>query len=104
MTNKLPEKLQVWVDVRKKHHLSHKHIQMAREMGLDPTKFDRLANPKLDDWKEPLPKYIETLYNKRFSKVQPDEVLSIEKFYQAQQEKKQQKKQDKVAAASINKE
>ena len=96
MSTKLPEKLQAWVDVRKKHCLSHMQIQMAREMGLDPKKIARLDNHKESTWKEPLPKFISTLYNKRFSKSQPDEVLSIEKFYQAQQEKKQKKKQAKA--------
>ena len=94
-TKKLPEKFQVWVDIRKKYHLSHMHIQMAREMGLNPKKFSGLANNNQQDWKDPLPKYLVTLYTKRFSKAQPDEVLSIEKLYQAQQEKKQQKKQAK---------
>ena len=76
------------------------HIQMARELGLDPKKFDRLANIKQDEWKEPLPKFITTLYYKRFSKSQPDDVQSIEKFYQAQQQKKQEKKQLKLAATA----
>lgn len=94
-TKKLPEKFQIWVDVRKKYHLSHMHIQMAREMGLNPKKFGGFENHKQEAWKEPLPKFITTLYNKRFSKLQPDEVQSIEKLYQAQLEKKQQKKQAK---------
>ena len=43
-SKKLPEKLQAWVDARKKHHLSHMHIQMARELGLNPKKFGRIDN------------------------------------------------------------
>ena len=95
-TTKLPEKFQMWVDVRKKHHLSHMHIQMARELGLNPTKFGRIDNHHEETWKDPLPKFIETLYFKQISKVPPTNVLSIEKLYQAQQLKKQMKKEAKT--------
>ncbi len=27
------QKLQAWIDVRKRHHLSHAQVQMARESG-----------------------------------------------------------------------
>ena len=86
----------MWVDVRKKHHLSHMHIQMARELGLNPTKFGRIDNHHEETWKDPLPKFIETLYFKQISKVPPTNVLSIEKLYQALQLKKQMKKEAKT--------
>ena len=34
----IPQKLRVWIDARKKYHLSHTQIQMARELGMDPGK------------------------------------------------------------------
>jgi hypothetical protein len=30
---KLPQNLQDWVEARKRFHLSHAHVQMARELG-----------------------------------------------------------------------
>ena len=36
--NKIPEKFKVWIDARKKYHLSHAQIQMARELGMNPKK------------------------------------------------------------------
>jgi hypothetical protein len=36
--DKIPEKYRVWIDARKKHKLSHAHIQMARELGMNPKK------------------------------------------------------------------
>jgi len=27
------QKLQAWIDARKRHHLSHAQVQMARELG-----------------------------------------------------------------------
>jgi len=101
---KVPEKYQIWIDARKKFHLSHAHIQMARELGLNPKKFGKIANDKQEPWKAPLPVFIEGLYFKRFGKKQPDEVKSIEQLFKAREKKKaerrariQQKKQ-KVSA------
>ena len=42
----LSPKYQVWIDARKRFHLSHAHIQMAREIGLNPKKLGKLANHK----------------------------------------------------------
>ena len=78
--NKIPEKYQRWIDARKRYHLSHAHIQMARELGLNPKKFGSLANTKQEPWKLPLPEYIEELYFKRFKKERPDSIRSIEQM------------------------
>jgi hypothetical protein len=77
---KIPEKLQVWINARKKYHLSHAHIQMARELGLNPRKFGKIANHRQEPWKAPLPVFIEDIYFKRFRKKRPDNIKSIEKI------------------------
>ena len=77
---KIPEKLQVWINARKKYHLSHAHIQMARELGLNPHKFGKIANHRQEPWKAPLPVFIEDIYFKRFRKKRPDNIKSIEKI------------------------
>ncbi len=56
-------KLQTWIDARKRFRLSHCQIQMARE---PPKNFGSLANHDQGPWKEPLGKFIEHLYFKRF--------------------------------------
>jgi hypothetical protein len=99
---KIPNKFQDWIDARKRHHLSHAHIQMAREIGLNPKKFGKLDNHKQEQWKEPLSIFIESLYQKRFSKICPDEVKSIEKLFQLQQQKKAVKKLNKLANKQIS--
>ena len=71
---KIPEKYQRWIDARKRFHLSHAHIQMARELGMNPKKFGSLANTKQEPWKLLLPDFIEELYFKQFKKNQPDNV------------------------------
>jgi hypothetical protein len=95
---KLPPKYQVWVDARKRYYLSHAQIQMARELGLNPKKFGKLANYKQEPWKLPLPEYIEELYYKHFKKKAPENVLSIEKTVKIKAQKQAAKKEIKRQA------
>jgi hypothetical protein len=88
----IPQKYQVWIDARKRYHLSDMQIQMARELGLNPRKFGKLANEKQEPWKKPLPEFIEEIYFKRFKKKQPDVIKSIEQLVQDQREKKEERK------------
>ena len=64
---------------------------MARELGLNPHKFGKLANEKQEPWKKPLPEFIEGTYFKQFKKKQPDTVRSIEQLVQDQREKKEER-------------
>lgn len=75
---RIPEDLQRWIDARRLFHLSHAHIQMARELHMNPRKFGSLNNHKQERWKAPLPIFIEILYYKRFGKERPDRVVTIE--------------------------
>ena len=77
---KILEKYQPWIEARRRFHLSDAHIQMAREMGLDPKKFGGLANTKQEPWKAPLPEFIEELYFKHFKKRRPENIRSIEQM------------------------
>lgn len=72
------QKMQAWRDARRRHHLSHAQVQMARELGMNPEKLGKLDNRDQEPWKMPLGQYIEHLYLKRFGKERPDVVLSIE--------------------------
>jgi hypothetical protein len=74
----LPQKLQDWVDARKRHHLSNAHVQMARELGMNPKKLGKMDNHRQEPWKAPLPEFIERLYEKRFGRTRPESVVSIE--------------------------
>src|SRR5713101_3206749 len=92
--NFVPQKGQTWIDARKKYHLSHAHIQMSRELGMNPSKFGKLANHRQEPWKAPLPVFIEEIYFKRFGKRQPDIVRSIEQRVKEQQEKRAAKRRE----------
>jgi hypothetical protein len=77
---RISARLQVWIDARKRHHLSHAQVQMARELGMNPAKLGKLNNHKQEPWKLP--------YEKRFGKPRPDVVLSIEDMARREEERK----------------
>jgi len=74
----LPPDLQVWVEVRQRYRLSHAHVQMARDLGLNPRKFGKIGNHRQEPWKVPLAEFIEYCYAKRFGRQQPEVVVSVE--------------------------
>lgn len=92
-------RLQVWIDARKRHHLSHAQVQMARELGMNPAKLGKLDNHKQEAWKLPLPQFIEHLYEKRFGKPRPDVVLSIEDMARRKEKKKAERREAKPVRA-----
>ena len=71
------DKNKKWIEAKKKFRLSDTHIQMARELGMNPKKFGSLANHKQERWKAPLPEFIEDLYYKRFKKDKPDVINKL---------------------------
>lgn len=100
---KIPDKLRIWIDIRKRFHLSHAHIQMARELGLNPRKFGKLANHKQEPWKLPLPVFIEKIYFKRFKKSKPDIVKSVERIVNDRNKKRQERKIHKIQLQRVEK-
>ncbi len=75
---RISEDLQRWIEARHSFRLSHAHVQMARDLGMNPRKLGGLANHDQEPWKAPLPVLIEQLYKKRFGKARPDHVVSVE--------------------------
>ena len=90
------EKMQAWIDARKRHHLSHAQVQMARELGMNPNKLGKIDNHDQEPWKLPLPQFIAKIYFKRFGKERPDLVLSIEERVRVTEEKKAQEREAKL--------
>lgn len=72
MSGRIPERLQPWIDARTRHRLSHAHVQMARELGLNPNRLGKIDNHRQEPWKLPLPEFIERLYFKRFTRAARD--------------------------------
>jgi hypothetical protein len=87
--------LQVWIEARKRHHLTHAQVQMARELGMNPQKLGKLDNHRQEKWKAPLPDFIERLYFKRFGRTQPDRVLSLEERAKEIEQRQQEKRENK---------
>jgi len=91
----IPDHLQAWITARKRYHLSHAHVQMARELGMNPKKLGKLDNADQEPWKLPLPAFIESLYQKRFGKDRPDVVHSIEDRARLLEQKKAARREAK---------
>jgi hypothetical protein len=93
---RIPARFQLWIDARKRHHLSHAHVQMARELGMNPKKLGKIDNHKQEPWKVPLPQFIEELYEKRFGKTRPEVVLSMEERARLEVQKKTARREQKA--------
>lgn len=93
---KIPYKYQIWIEARKHYHLSHAHIQMARELRLNPNKFGGLANSKQEPWKLPLPEFIEELYFKNFKRSRPESVRAIEQMVNEHRRKKEERRERRL--------
>ena len=89
---RIPDKYQIWIEARRRYDLSDVHIQMARELGMNPRKFGKIANEKQEPWKAPLPVFIEDIYLKRFGRERPVEVKSIEELLRAKEKKKEERR------------
>jgi hypothetical protein len=74
---KVPNKLIPWLEAQKRHRLTDVQVQMARELGMNPKKLGKLDNHKQEPWKLPLPRFIESLYQKRFKRPRPEKVLAL---------------------------
>jgi hypothetical protein len=94
----LTPNLQEWIDARKRHHLSHAHVQMARELGMNPRKLGKLDNHDQEPWKAPLPRFIERLYFERFGRERPDVVMPVEERARTQRANKEARKEAKRRA------
>ena len=90
------QKTQAWIDARKRHRLSHAQVQMARELGMNPSRLGKLDNHDQEPWKLPLGEYIGHIYFKRFGKERPDVVLSNEEKILSDEEKKARKREAKL--------
>ena len=98
---KIPAKDQIWINARKQYHLTDMHIQMARELGLNPKKFGKLSNHKQEPWKLPLPDFIEDIYFKRFKKERPDVVKSVERIVKERNKNREERKKRKAEKKAL---
>ena len=87
--------LEKWMVAQKRHRLSDKQVQMARELGLNPDKLGKIDNHKQETWKAPLPQFIESIYFKRFKRETPETVKPLKQIMAEMEVKKKQQKAKK---------
>ena len=98
MPKKLSQNLHDWIEARKRFRLSHAHVQMGRELGMNPKKLGKLDNHDQEPWKAPLPQFIEHLYCKRFGRERPEVVTSVEEQARAKDARRAARKKAKRRA------
>lgn len=86
--------LEKWMVAQKRHRLSDKQVQMARELGLNPDKLGKIDN-RQESWKAPLPQFIEHIYFKRFKREEPETVKPLKQILKEMETKKKQQKEQK---------
>jgi len=89
---RLSQKLEDWIEARRRYHLSHAQVQMTRELGMNPKKLGKLDNRDQEPWKVPLAQFIEHLYFKRFGKQCPEVVMSVAERARAEKAKRAARK------------
>lgn len=87
--------LEKWIVAQKRHRLSDKQVQMARELGLNPDKLGKIDNHKQEPWKTPLPQFIEHIYFKRFKREEPETVKPLKQIMKEMEVKKKLQKKKK---------
>ena len=98
--------LEKWIAAQKRHHLSDRHVQMARELGLNPDKLGKIDNHRQEPWKVPLLQFIEDIYFKRFKREQPETVRPLKQILKEmefkkklQKEKKEERRKQRVSSS-----
>ena len=87
--------LEKWMVAQKRHRLSDKQVQMARELGLNPDKLGKIDNHRQESWKAPLPQFIESIYFKRFKREEPGTVKPLKQIMAEMEAKKKLQKEKK---------
>lgn len=87
--------LEKWMVAQKRHRLSDKQVQMARELGLNPDKLGKIDNHRQEPWKAPLPQFIEHIYFKRFKREEPETVKPLKQILKEMETKKTLQKEKK---------
>ena len=87
--------LEKWMAAQKCHCLLDRHVQMARELGLNPDKLGKIDNHRQEPWKATLPQFIENIYFKRFKRDQPETVRPLKQILKEMEFKKKLQKEKK---------
>ena len=87
--------LEKWMVAQKRHRLSDRQVQMARELGLNPDKLGKIDNHRQEVWKATLPLFIESIYFKRFKREEPETVKPLKQILKEMETKKKLQKEKK---------
>ena len=107
------DQLHLWVKVKRQCALTDAHVQMARELGMNPRRLIESESTTQGLTQTPLSRRIEDLYLKRFKKPLPDAVAPLRQLLHEtrvreraeaheRRRKKRQAEKDHAEAARIS--
>jgi hypothetical protein len=96
---RIPREFEPWFEARKRYHLSHATVQMARELGMNPRTLGKLASVRDQPWKLPLPEFIAECYFKAHKRYEPEHVRTLEQAIADKAAKKALQKERKALRA-----
>ncbi|MCX6843853.1 MAG: hypothetical protein NTX53_16445 [candidate division WOR-3 bacterium] len=71
------DQLQAWAKAKRRCRLTDAHVQMARELRMNPQRLAESAGAAQGLTPTPLAQRIENLYLRRFKKPQPDSIIPL---------------------------
>jgi hypothetical protein len=94
---RIPSKLQPWFDARRRLGLSHATVQMARELGMNPKKLDKLVPAAGQAWKASLAEFVAHCYEKSHGRRLPEKVCSLEELVKNEAQRKEARRATRAA-------
>ena len=92
-------KLQPWFEARRRFKLSNVHIQMARELGMNPKQLG-FVDGRDGQTNVPLPDFIAQCYRQHFGRNGPEQIRSLEEMMEWDKQRRVEKQARKQARAA----
>ena len=71
------DQLQIWAKAKRRCGLTDAHVQMARELKMNPHRLADSESARQEPTQTPLTQRIESLYLRRFKKPRPDSIVPL---------------------------
>lgn len=89
--------LEAWIAVADRLSLADVHIQMARELALEPEELVVLGKRSPEDGRAPLHAYLRILYERRFKRSRPERVKPLREALAAVRAKAEARRAERAA-------
>ena len=88
--------IEKWIAAQKRHRLSDTHVQMARELGLNPDKLGKIDNHRQEPWKAPLPEFIEEIFYKPLKQILKEQEIKTKTKKKEKEIRRKEREQEQI--------